>query len=216
LPQQGFVFCCFNAAAKIEPAGFAIWMRLLARVPDGVLWLLARDPAIADNLRREAVRHGIAAERLIFARPEPLPAHLARCRLADLFLDTLQFNAMATGCDALWAGLPLLTCAGASFASRTAASLLQAAGLPELIATDPDDYEKRALHFALDCDALHEVRSRLARDRPIMPLFDTRARVRELETAYRLMWDRHCSGLPPQPLEVPPQDEPRGEGVAGQ
>jgi predicted O-linked N-acetylglucosamine transferase (SPINDLY family) len=215
LPQQAFLFCCFNAAAKIEPTGFAIWMRLLARVPGSVLWLLARDPAIADNLRREAVRHGIAAERLIFARPEPLPAHLARCRLADLFLDTLQFNAMATGCDALWAGLPLLTCAGASFASRTAASLLQAAGLPELVAADADDYEKRALHFVLDRDALRQIRNRLVRNRRTMPLFDTRARVRELEAAYCLVWDRHCSGLPPQPLEVPPQDE-SGGGVASQ
>lgn len=215
LPQQGFVFCCFNAAAKIEPAGFAIWMRLLARVPDSVLWLLARDPAIADNLRREAVRHGIAAERLVFAWPEPLAAHLLRCRVADLFLDTLQFNAVTTGCDTLWAGLPLLTCAGASFASRSAASLLQAAGLPELVAADVDDYEKRALHFALDRDALREIRGRLVRDRRTMPLFDTRTRVRELEAAYQLMWDRHCAGLPPQQLEVPPQDAPGG-GAAGQ
>ncbi|HET8608995.1 MAG TPA: hypothetical protein VFM11_04570, partial [Burkholderiales bacterium] len=216
LPQQGFVFCCFNAAAKIEPAGFAIWMRLLAHVPGSVLWLLARDPAIADNLRCEAERRGIAAERLVFARPEPLAAHLARCRLADLFLDTLQFNAVTTGCDALWAGLPLLTCAGASFASRTAASLLQAAGAPELVAADADDYEQRALHFALDRDALREIRRRLVRNRRTMPLFDTRTRVRELEAAYQLMWDRHCAGLPPQQLEVPPQDDFRHGGAAGQ
>jgi predicted O-linked N-acetylglucosamine transferase (SPINDLY family) len=216
LPRQGFVFCCFNAAAKIEPAGFAIWMRLLARVPGSVLWLLARDPAVADNLRREAVRHGIAAERLVFAQPAALPAHLARCRLADLFLDTLQFNAITTACDALWAGLPVLTCAGTSFASRTAASLLSAAGMAELVAADAEDYEKRALDLAAAPDALRGVRDHLARNRRTLPLFDTRTRVRELEAAYRLMWERYCAGLPPQPLEVPLQDGSRGSAAVDQ
>ncbi len=215
LPAEGFVFCCFNAAEKIGPRVFEIWMRLLRQVAGSVLWLLGRDPAVVANLRREAATRGIDAGRLVFAPFVPLSQHIARMRCADLFLDTFCFNAHTTACDALRAGLPVLTCPGEAFASRVCASVLAAIGLNELIAASPGQYETCALDYAARPQVLTAIRAKLADDRLTAPLFDARRRVREIEAAYQLMWDRHCTGLPPQQLEVPPQDAPGG-GAASQ
>ena len=141
LPEEGFVFCCFNNNYKIAPRVFDVWMRLLKACPGSVLWLLADNPYAILNLRREAAARGVASERLVFAPRVPRDAHLARHRLADLFLDTLPVNANATASDALWAGLPLLTCMGNTFAGRVGASLLRAIGLPELVASSLAEYE---------------------------------------------------------------------------
>ncbi len=185
LPREatGFVFCCFNNSFKITPALFAIWMRLLAKIPGSVLWLL--DGPATENLKREAVKAGIGPERLIFAPRLPLPEHLARHRQADLFLDTLPYNAHTTASDALWAGLPLLTCRGETFAGRVAASLLTAVGLPELITSSLEEYEATALALATDAARLAGLREKLAGNRDTAPLFDTDRFARALEDAYR-------------------------------
>jgi len=183
LPDHGFVFCCFNNSFKITPPMFALWMRLLAQVPGSVLWLI--DGLGTENLRREAVKAGIAPERLVFAPKAPLPEHLARHRLADLFLDTLPYNAHTTASDALWAGLPVLTCRGETFAGRVAASLLTAVGLPELIASSREEYEAMALALAADTSRMAELKRKLAGNRDTAPLFDTDRYARNLEDAYR-------------------------------
>jgi protein O-GlcNAc transferase len=185
LPQSGFVFCCFNHNWKITPPLFDIWMRLLAGVEGSVLWLLEGNASIRANLCREAAARGIAPERLIFAGRTTPEQHLARQQLADLFLDTLPYNAHTTASDALWAGLPLLTVPGRSFPARVAASILQAANLPELIAEDLAAYETLALKLALDPAALKQVREKLAAANA--PLFDTLRFTRNLEAAYRTM-----------------------------
>src|SRR5262249_6281191 len=148
LPAQGIVFCCFNASYKILPEMFAVWMRLLAHVPGSVLWLLETNPSATRNLRREAAAHGIAPDRIVFAPRVPLPEHMARHAVADLFLDTFPCNAHTTTNDALLAGLPLLTLAGETFASRVSGSHLLAIGLPELVTASLADYEARARELA--------------------------------------------------------------------
>lgn len=188
LPETGFVYCCFNHSYKITPAIFDIWMRLLQQTPDSVLWLLEANQWAVKNLRREAHARGVAPERLVFAPRCDLPEHLARQRVADLFLDTLPVNAHTTASDALWAGLPVLTCAGDTFVSRVAGSLLHAIGLPELITTSLDDYERLALRLTRRTDELAALRARLAADRDTMPLFDTVRYTGHLETAYEQMW----------------------------
>jgi len=197
LPERGFVFCCFNASYKITPAIFAVWMRLLATVPDSVLWLVGSHPLASANLRGEAARSGIAPERLVFAPKVPYPDHLARHALADLFLDTVPYNAGVTASDALWAGLPLVTLRGRSFAGRMGASLLTAAGLPELIAESEADYAALALHLARTPDRLAHLAARLCDSRATSALFDAAASARHLEAAFDLMWRRHCTGQPP-------------------
>jgi predicted O-linked N-acetylglucosamine transferase (SPINDLY family) len=202
LPETGFVFCCFNNSFKISPEVFAAWMRLLAAMPGSVLWLLETNDAVAANLRREAAARGIAPERLVMApRIDPAP-HLARHRLADLFLDTWPYGAHTTASDALWAGLPVLTCAGDGFASRVAGSLLQAVGLPELITTTGADYEAMALDLARSPERLGELRARLARNRATAPLFDSARFTRHLEAAYEHMAALHAAGAAPQPFAV--------------
>jgi predicted O-linked N-acetylglucosamine transferase (SPINDLY family) len=202
LPEQGFVFCCFNNNYKIAPQVFDLWMRLLKACPDSVLWLLADNPYAILNLRREAAARGIAPERLVFAPRVPRDDHLARHSLADLFLDTLPVNANATASDALWAGLPLLTCMGNTFAGRVGASLLQAIGLPELVASSVAEYEAIALALARDVEALARVRTKLATNRSMQPLFDTARITRNLETAYTMMWERTRRGEPPESFTV--------------
>ncbi len=187
LPQTGFVFCCFNHNWKITPPQFDIWMRLLGQVDGSVLWLLEGNASIRDNLRKEAQARGIEPERLIFAGRTTPDAHLARQQLADLFLDTLPYNAHTTASDALWAGLPLLTVPGHSFPARVAASILQAANLPELIAEDLAAYEAKALELARNPGALKAIRDKLAATRTALPLFDTARFTRELEAAYLAM-----------------------------
>lgn len=180
LPEAGFVFCCFNHNFKITPPVFDIWMRLLEQVPGSVLWL--REGA-GETLRREAAARGVAPERLVFAGHAPLEVHHARHRLADLFLDTLPYNAHATAADALAAGLPVLTRLGESYPGRVAASLVTAAGLPELVTHSADEYEKLALMLARDPARLTALRERLAANHATAPLFDTAALARNIEAA---------------------------------
>jgi predicted O-linked N-acetylglucosamine transferase (SPINDLY family) len=202
LPEPGFVYCCFNAAYKITPSVFDVWMRLLRRVPGSVLWLIETTPGSAENLRREAQERGVPPGRLVFAERTPKPEHLARLGLADLFLDTWPCNAHTTASDALWAGVPLLTFPGEVFASRVAASLLTAVGLPELIAADLGTYEEMAVRLAERPGELAALRRRLSANRLRLPLFDTGRFVRHLERAYLEMWRIHTAGEAPRTLAV--------------
>lgn len=184
LPETGFVYCGFNHVMKFGSVSFARWMRILAQVPESVLWLREPGETATANLRQAAYRHGIAPERLVFAGRIQAEVHLARHASAGLFLDILPYNAHATAADALWAGLPVLTCAHGSFAGRVAASLLQAAGLPELIAPTPDDYEAMAVALARDPEKLAALRAKLAANRASAPLFDTPRFARDIEAVY--------------------------------
>jgi len=208
LPEHGFVFCCHNNIYKINPGMFDIWMRLLAQVPGSVLWLVADSPETDANLRRQAEARGVAGERLVFARRAPYVKYLAQYRQADLFLDTLPFNAGTTASDALWAGLPVLTQLGHSFAGRMAASLLDAVGLPELITRDAAAYEQMALKLATTPELLRELRERLERHRATSPLFNTARFTQHLERAYEMIWARHVQGLPPAEIDVPALEAP--------
>jgi predicted O-linked N-acetylglucosamine transferase (SPINDLY family) len=202
LPDEAVVFCCFNNNYKITPDVFASWMRILRRVEHGVLWLLEDNATAAANLRRAAADHGIDPGRLRFAPRLPAPLHLARHRLADLFLDTLPCNAHTTASDALWAGLPLLTCPGESFAARVAASLLQAVGLADLIAPNGVEYEEIAVKLGSSPGLLRELKARLERNRTTLPLFDTARTVRHLESAYQRIHAGWAAGLPPESLVI--------------
>ena len=185
LPQTGFVFCCFNNSWKITAPVFDIWMRLLQQVPDSVLWLL-ESPA-RDNLRAGAIARGVDAGRLIFAPKLPPAQHLARHPLADLFLDTLPYNAHTTCSDALWAGLPVVTCYGQAFHGRVAASLLKGIDLPELVTTRLGDYEARALELAENPALLQATREKLQRNRLTTPLYDSVRFRKNIEAAYEAM-----------------------------
>ncbi|MGH6927935.1 MAG: tetratricopeptide repeat protein, partial [Dongiaceae bacterium] len=202
LPDDAFVFCCFNNSYKIEPVIFDLWMRLLHRVPNSVLWLLRVNPQMEANLKREAEARGIPASRLVFAAKTSKARHLARQRLGDLFLDTRCYTAHTTASDALWGGLPVMTCPGDTFASRVSASILRAAGLPELIVPDFDAYERQAVHFASHPEELEAIRGKWAAQRTSCALFDTRRFVRNLERAYRAIWDDYRAGVPPRQLFV--------------
>lgn len=203
LPQQGFVFCCFNNSYKITPDVFDIWMRILKQVRGSVLWLVGEGPTIERNLKSEAMARGVAAERLIFAPRLPVPEYLARLRLADLFLDTLPYNAGTTASDALWAGLPVLTRIGETFAARMAASLLNAIGLSELVTTTPHDYEALAVALATQADTLTAIKKKLADNRLTTSLFDTALFTKHIEAAYTAMVERHQAGLAPDHIFVP-------------
>jgi protein O-GlcNAc transferase len=202
LPEAGFVFCCFNSSYKISPGLFDIWMRLLQQRNGSVLWLVEDNPAATRNLRREAGHRGVDAGRLIFAPRLRLEDHLARHRLADLFLDTHPCNAHTTASDALWAGLPVITRLGDTFAGRVAASLLAAAGLPELIARSWEEYEHLALDLSADSGRLAALKAKLAGGRASHPLFDTGRYCRHLETAYAAMWERAQRGTVPESFSV--------------
>jgi len=204
LPPQGFVFCCFNNSFKITPQVFDIWMRLLAKIPGSVLWLLEDNRPAMQNLRTEAQARGVAPERLVFAPRIALGEHLARHRVADLFLDTLPYNAHTTASDALWAGLPVLTCAGSAFAGRVAGSLLHAVGLPELVTGDLSAYEALALQLARDGSLLGALRAKLARNRLTHALFDTDRFRRHIESAYVTMWEISRRGERPRAFTVDP------------
>jgi len=204
LPEQGFVFCAFNGSYKFRPSCFDAWMRLLLAVDGSVLWLSAVNPVASENLRREAARRGVDPARIVFApRVEQRADHFARSRLADLFLDTLPYNAHSTACDALYAGVPILTCAGNTFAGRVAASLLHAVGLPQLATANIEEYEASALRLAADPAEMRRVRHQLAENLPTCPLFDTDRFRRHLEKAYMTMWDIHRRGEPPRSFSVP-------------
>jgi protein O-GlcNAc transferase len=204
LPDSGFVFCCFNNNYKITEPVFDIWMRLLAKVPGSVLWLLRDNPGAERNLRNAATARGINPARLVFAGRVKLEDHLARHRLADLFLDTLPYNAHTTASDALWTGLPVVTCQGNAFAGRVAASLLKAVGLPELVTHNLADYEALALRLASDAAMMQRVRETLTGNRLSHPLFDTDRFRRGIEAAYARMWETWQRGEPPQAFRVAP------------
>jgi predicted O-linked N-acetylglucosamine transferase (SPINDLY family) len=202
LPANGFVFCCFNSSYKILPATFASWMRILTRVPGSVLMLVAGDGTLEANLRAQAEQHGVEANRLVFAGRLPPPEYLARYRAADLFLDTLPYNAGATASDALWAGLPVLTCLGKTFAGRMAASLLKAIELPELITHTRQEYEELAVTLAANPARLAAIKSRLEKNTSTSPLFDTTRFTRTLEKAYIRMSERYHLDLNADHIEV--------------
>jgi predicted O-linked N-acetylglucosamine transferase (SPINDLY family) len=197
LPSTGFVFCCLNTSYKIVPATFAGWMRILKAVPGSVLLLYASHAATENNLRIHATRHGVDPQRLAFGARLPPAEHLARYRTADLFLDTLPYNAGTTTSDALWAGLPVLTLAGESFASRIAASLLTALGVPELITSTQQEYEQVAIDLALHPDRLTQVKAKVQDRRLSSPLFDTPRFACNLEAAFTAIHDRYQAGSAP-------------------
>ncbi len=203
LPDHGFVFCCFNRSFKISASIFEAWTRILRRVPESVLWLPKMHDAAMENLRSELTVCGLDPARLIFApRLERIEDHLARHRRADLFLDTLPYGAHSTALDALWAGLPIVTCVGAAFASRVGSSLLKAVGLPEMITTSLDEYEALAVKLATDPALLHGIRSKLATNRSTYPLFDIDRLRRYVEAAYKIIWDLHQRGEPPRQISI--------------
>jgi protein O-GlcNAc transferase len=202
LPEDGAVYCCFNRSYKIERETFAAWMRILSAVPGSVLWLLWSNAATEARLREAASLAGVDPARLVFAQRLPKAAHLARHRVADLFLDTHTVNAHTTASDALWAGLPLITWPGETFASRVAASLLTAVGLPELIVSSLADYERTAIALGRDSERLRRLRERLADNRLKMPLFRTADYARGLELAFATMHARQRKGEAPQPFAV--------------
>ncbi|GAA5177675.1 tetratricopeptide repeat protein [Niveibacterium umoris] len=202
LPEGAFVFCCFNSPYKIDARIFAIWMDLLRQTPGSVLWLYAGNPTAIANLRREAEAQGVSGSRLVFAPPLPKAEHLARHVHADLFLDTLYYNAHTTGSDALWAGVPVITVPGATFAARVGASLAHALGMPELITPDLDSYRALALQFAHEPARLQAMRDRVQTLRSRCSLFDTASFARALDAAYGEMWLRHERGELPSLLDV--------------
>jgi protein O-GlcNAc transferase len=202
LPQTGFVCCCFNNSYKITPEVFGRWMRILNKIERSVLWLIEDNADAVSNLRKEAAARGVNPERLVFAKRMALPDHLARHRLADLFLDTLPCNAHTTASDALWAGLPVLTQIGETFTGRVAASLLTAIGLPEFITSTPQAYEDLAIELAANPEKLAAIKRRLENNRLTTPLFDTELFTRHIEAAYTAMHERYQAGLSPDDIYV--------------
>jgi protein O-GlcNAc transferase len=202
LPETAFVFCCFNNSYKIVPESFDLWMRILSRVDNSVLWLFGENQDTIANLKREAAARNVDPQRLVFAKPIPPADHLARQAHADLFLDTLPCNAHTTASDALWAGLPLLTCVGGAFSGKVAASLLNAIRLPELITMTLEDYERLAIELALQPEKLSAVKDKLARNRLTTSLFDTVLFTRHLEMAYSAMYERYRAGLTPDHIRI--------------
>lgn len=200
LPETGFIFCCFNNNFKITPDAFSLWMRLLKKVDNSVLWLFEGNESVCNNLRDEAQKHSVDPERLVFAPRIKQTEHLARQKHADLFLDTFYYNAHTTASDALWAGVPVLTCQGDTFASRVAASLLTAIGLPELITYNHEEYEALALKLATQPEALNAIKQKLAENRLSQPLFNTALFTQGIESAYQQIWQRQQDGLQPYHL----------------
>jgi predicted O-linked N-acetylglucosamine transferase (SPINDLY family) len=218
LPANGFVFCCFNNSYKITPKFFDTWMRLLRNVPGSVLWLVGGDPILEANLHREAASRGVEPARLVFAPRASYAAHLARFRQADLFLDTLPFNGGTTASDALWAGVPVLTCAGNAFAARMAGSLLRAAGIPEFVTHSHDEYEALALRLAKDPTLLASSRAKLGVNNEALRLFDTGRFCRHLEMAYVRMHELARMGEAPRHLvidSVPSDRAPIAQSING-
>jgi protein O-GlcNAc transferase len=202
IPEKGFVFCCFNNNYKIVPEVFDCWMRILNQVDGSVLWLLEGNAIAESNLKKEAAARGISADRLLFAPYLPPADHLARHRLVDLFLDTLPYNAHTTASDALWAGVPVLTQIGETFAGRVASSLLNAIGLPELITSTRREYEDLAIELGTNPDKLAAIKHKLLRNRLTKPLFNTQLFTRHIERAYEAIYERYQRGLPPESIYI--------------
>ena len=202
LPETGFVFCTFNQAYKILPETFAVWMRLLAAVPGSILWVLESNAAALANMRRQSAAQGIDPARLVSAPLAPPEQHLGRMRAADLFLDTWPYNAHTSASDALWSGLPVVTYAGDTFASRVAGSLLRALGVPELVADSVQGYERVALQLASRPLEMAAMRRKVEACRDTGALFDTPGFTRSLETAYAAMWERYSAGQAPAAINI--------------
>jgi predicted O-linked N-acetylglucosamine transferase (SPINDLY family) len=199
------VFCNFNHSYKLTPKTFALWMRIVKRVPGSVLWLFQGDnPVFAGNIRREAGKHGVGPEQLAFAGLVPSEENLARLKLADLSLDSLPYNAHTTAADVLWTGAPILTLRGTTWPGRVAASLLGAIGLPELVTETEAEFEAKAVQLARDPAALAHLKQKLAANRRTTPLFDTARWTRHAEDAYAQMHARSQRGEAPAPLSVAP------------
>ncbi len=193
LPETGFVYCCFNSNYKITPDVFSRWQQIIAAAPGSVLWLLKSNPETEQTLSAEMIRQDLDPSRLVFAPFWKRDAHLSRLQAADLFLDTAPYGAHTTAADALWAAVPVLTVPGDTFASRVGASVLHAARLDEAILPDWDTYQKRAVALATDdAQTLLSWKTHLRNERDTLPLFDTPARVRALETTYRQVWEKWC------------------------
>jgi predicted O-linked N-acetylglucosamine transferase (SPINDLY family) len=202
LPEEATVYCSFNNSYKLTPQMFDVWMRILRAVEGSVLWLLESNTAMAESVRREAEARGIAGDRIVMAPPIPTEEHLARQSLADLFLDTLPYNAHTTASDALWAGLPVLTCVGTTFPGRVATSLLENVGMGEMVTASLGDYEAAAVRLGRDRAALAALKNRLAENRTHAPLFNTARFTRNLEAAYQRMWARAENGETPESFSV--------------
>jgi predicted O-linked N-acetylglucosamine transferase (SPINDLY family) len=202
LPSEGFVFCCFNSVYKITPEVFAGWMRILKSVSMSVLWIYSKNSFAIENLKQEAVKHGIDENRLIFASFMTTKDHLKRIQSADLFLDTLPYNAHTTASDALRVGLPVLTRIGESFTSRVASSLLNGVNLPELITTSQEEYEALAIELATNPKKYKSLKDKLINNLPEAPLYDTSLFTRHIESAYKTMYERHHEGLEPENIYV--------------
>ncbi|MEK9971699.1 MAG: O-linked N-acetylglucosamine transferase [Ferrovibrio sp.] len=199
LPDDAVVFCCFNGGHKLRKQTFDRWMRILAGVPNSVLWLLGSSDVAHQTLRAAATERGISPERIVFAGKQPNPKHLARYPLADLFLDTFPYGAHTTASDALWMGVPVLTFSGRGFASRVCGSLVNSVGMPEMICDSPEDYERKAIALGNDRDALKRCREKLAKIRDTSVLFDMNSHVKALEQLYRQMWQDFEKGAIPVP-----------------
>ena len=204
LPEDGFVFCCFNNTWKLTSGLFDIWMRLLTATENSVLWLYQSNALAAVNLCKEAQARGVDPARLVFAPHKDVPEHLARLTRADLFLDTLPYNAHTTASDALWAGVPVVTCLGQTFAGRVAASLLHAVGLPELVTKSLEEYEALALQLATEPVLLASIKQKLQQNRLTAPLFDSERFRRHIEAGYATMWEMQQRGEGPRSFRVYP------------
>ena len=202
LPAHAVVFCCFNTVHKVLSKTFDGWIRILSAVENSFLWLLYHNPSATQNIRMQAEARGVDPNRLVFAPRMPLPEHLARHRVADLFIDTLPYNAYTTARDALWAGLPVLTCMGNSFAARVAGSLLMAIDLPELVTHTQKDFESKAIEYAKNPVALTKIKLKLLENMTDGSLFNGPLLTRHIEEAYRVIRARRQSGLPPEHFAV--------------
>ena len=203
LPEDAFVFCCFNNNYKITSSEFDIWMRLLNKVEGSVLWLRPSNKWAELNIKKEAQKRKVDPERIMFAGKVPMDEHLARHKLADLFIDTFAFNAHSTAAEALWAGLPLVTKAGQGFAARVAGSLVKAIGLPELITESEEEYEALALKLATHPEHLAQIKTKLASNLLTQPLFDTEQYTKHLETAYQMAYRRYFNAQEKEHIFVP-------------
>ncbi|MDC1253208.1 hypothetical protein N8Z46_07060, partial [Amylibacter sp.] len=203
LPDHAFVFCCFNNNYKISSNEFDIWMRLLTKVENSVLWLRQSNQFSQMNMSNEAQKRNVNPSRLVFADKITMDKHLARQRFADLFVDTFAFNAHTTAAEALWAGLPLVTKLGKGFAARVAGSLLNAVGLPELITETEQDYEALILELATNPMKLAEIKEKLATNRLTQPLFNTELYTKHLENGYQQAYQNYFNGNLPQTIIVP-------------
>ena len=202
LPKDAFVFCCFNNNYKITPQVFDVWMRLLERVENSVLWILSEDINISKNLKNETTKRGIDFNRIVFAERIKMNEHLARQKVADLFIDTFPYTGHTTASDALWVGLPVLTRIGKSFASRVSASLLNAIDLSELVTSSEKEYEDLAVEIAKNPTKLKEIKNKLKNNRSSKPLFNTQIFTRNIEKAYSLMYERYLKNLPLDNIEI--------------